>query len=477
MIYRYSDNIEVVELPNVRAGRIRRRSLASQPHLMTASTLIPNDSVLLPLTRGKLLVSPSLATFCRIGPEHEPAVQRVVELERTFETLPDQLVIDLRNHGFGGPPREAKPESPSVQIQLTNACNLTCSYCCTNSGEPRQREVDRQEIFDVIDDVRDGLGPGARMAMLGGEPLLIPWALEACERALDRDLSLTLFTNGTLLGEEAIAEGVSTLQRRGAEVRVSLAGATKAICDRQSGSPRFEKVIDGVHALARRGTRPIVDLMLLPDEADTVAENLHVLRRKLPADTKIALGVLYLSGRETGEHLFRTRTDLETALDSIAFGAGEVIAAPETSPVAQRREGCTCALGHHLHVRSDGSLFTCFKMEERVGHLSDRPFIDALTDRKHREHPTSALPMCLDCPLATLCGGGCRSENLQYTGGAETPVCGPWRVRVLSELLAEDRVTALEWPAPHLISEAKARGIDCPQSLVPSIESRHLIDT
>jgi MoaA/NifB/PqqE/SkfB family radical SAM enzyme len=31
------------------------------------------------------------------------------------------------------------------------------------------------------------------------------------------------------------------------------------------------------------------------------------------------------------------------------------------------------------------------------------------------------LPTCRLCPLATLCGAGCRSENLLYTGDADQP--------------------------------------------------------
>ena len=156
---------------------------------------------------------------------------------------------------------------------------------------------------------------------------------------------------------------------------------------------------------------------------------------------------------------------------------GEIIAATRPSPLADRREGCSCALGHHLHVRSDGALFTCFKMEERVGHLGEIGFATALGRVRAGAHPADTLPRCVDCALRTLCGAGCRAENLQLTGDANEPACGSWRVRVLCELLAEDRSSALEWPAAHLLAEAKARGIDGPETLAPAIPSRHLIDT
>jgi radical SAM protein with 4Fe4S-binding SPASM domain len=216
--------------------------------------------------------------------------------------------------------------------------------------------------------------------------------------------------------------------------------------------------------------------MFTPQHVDTISRELHRLRQRLPPNTPVTLGVLYLSGRETGEHLFKNRSELEAALDRVAFEAGVSIPASRTSPVTHRREGCGCALGKHVHVRSDGALFNCFKMEEKVGHLDTIGFATAAKLIRENPHRASDLPTCADCPLATLCGGGCRSENLLYTGNPDEPPCGPWRVRVLSELLAEDRVTAVEWSVAFLLQEARIRGIETPSDLLPRGTSRHLVD-
>lgn len=439
--------------------------------------LLPSDCALLPLRAGRLLVSRSHALFCRVDAPDVPAVEQVLDGAAGAETLPERLRQRLERHGFGGPPRVAKPPSPSVQIQLTNACNLACSYCCTNSGEARATELDRQRLFALVDDVREVLGPGTRLGLLGGEPLLVPWAIDLAEHVVDRQLRLTVFTNGLLLVDDDNARRLAALIQRRAEVRVSLAGPNGQLCDRMSGAPRFEQVISGIHNLARHGGKPHIDLMLYPDHIDEISETLPELRKLLPPQTRIALGVLYLSGREQGEHLFVSRSELERALDRIAFEAGETIAAPQLSPLADRREGCTCALGHHLHVRSDGALFTCFKMEEQVGDLARQEFAATLRELRSKARPVDTLPYCQDCALSTLCGGGCRTENLQYTGDADEPICGPWRVAVLSELLAEDGASALEWPATHLLAEAQLRGIEAPEELTPVVPSRHLIDT
>ena len=215
--------------------------------------------------------------------------------------------------------------------------------------------------------------------------------------------------------------------------------------------------------------------MLMPQNARDTALALRRLKKRLPRDFKVSLGILYPSGREKGEHLFGSREAMEQALTDIAFEAGEIIEAPRPAPLMFRREGCDCAMGENINVRSDGSLFPCFKMEEPIGHIRRLSIGDALQELNSKPHPASELETCRDCALNTLCGGGCRSDNFLCSGSGE-PVCGPWRVRVISELLAEDCTRVVSWSVRHLHAEAKRRGIDVPDVLPEIGISRHCID-
>lgn len=242
---------------------------------------------------------------------------------------------------------------------------------------------------------------------------------------------------------------------------MSLSGVTPELCNAEAGAERFHGAIDGLHRLAEAGGSAVVDLMLFPHHVDAAAEHLPALRRRLPPGTRISFGVAFVGGREQGANVFSSRSALEAALDRIAFEAGETVAAPRRSPLAWRRVGCGCALGRHLHVRSDGTLYACFRMLEPVGSLEAGFGETAARLRAELAEPQMAAD-CGVCVLYTLCGGGCRSDNIVASGGAATPVCGPWRVRVLSELLAEGWVGAVEWPTRHLLEEARARGIEAP---------------
>ena len=437
---------------------------------------LPPDATLLPLADGALLVSRAHAVFCRIPAPDIAAARAALADPKDVARLPDGLQAELERHACFGPPRPAPEAPPTVQLQLTNACNLGCAYCCTNSGPARARDVTYEQMVDVVRQIPAAVGPHASVAFLGGEPLLVPWMFDLADAVLAEGLPLTVFTNGIPLADEERARRMAALMARGVRVRISLAGPAAAACDALSGAPRFEPALEAVRQLARFGAVPSLDLMLVPQQLDDIVAGLPALRRRLPPGTPLSLGVLYHSGRETGAHLFPSRRALDAALDRVAFEAGERVPAAAPAPVMDRRDGCSCALGRHVHVRSDGALFNCFKMEEKVGDLARDGFAPAARAIRSHPHRASALPTCAACPLATLCGGGCRSENLLYTGDPDRPPCGPWRVRVIAELLAEDRVSAVEWPLAFLAGEARARGIAVPDDLAPRQASRHLTD-
>lgn len=434
---------------------------------------LPADSTFLPLFDGALLVSANHALFCRIPAADIDGVKAVLSQNSPFNRLPGEVQQQLTSHGFIHPQERTAPRKVKVQLQLTNACNLKCSYCCTNSLFSRSHELDEAAFEQILRDVHRHLGKGTRVSFMGGEPFLVPGVIRLAKLALALELELTVYSNGLVLFDnDEMLNDVAELTKRGVKMRVSLASAAAGSCDALSGTARFERVVDTLRKLAERGGHADVDIMLMPQNAGEMAREFSRLKKRLPRNFKVSIGVLYLSGREKGEHLFASNEALEQALTDISFEAGEYIEAPMPTPIIPRRDGCDCAVGMNLNVRSDGSLFPCFKMEERIGHLSERSIAEAIRYIRDNPHPASSLQTCKDCPLRTLCGGGCRSDNFLYTGSGE-PLCAPWRVRVLSEMLAEDRTEVVHWSVGHLYAEAKRRNIPVPDSLPETLPSRH----
>jgi hypothetical protein len=201
-------------------------------------TSIPGDCTFLPLSSGELLVSRDHAVFCRVRPREVDVAHAVVSGQRPMDVLSQDLLSDLDRHGFFGLPREAEPHPPTVQLQLTNACNLACRYCCTNSGKPRAGEVCYERMLHVVRQIREVLGPETCVALLGGEPLLVPWALDLASEIVALGMDLTIFTNGIPLTDNDLAKRTAKLVDKGVKVRVSLAGPSAAACDIVSGASR-----------------------------------------------------------------------------------------------------------------------------------------------------------------------------------------------------------------------------------------------
>jgi radical SAM protein with 4Fe4S-binding SPASM domain len=361
-------------------------------------------------------------------------------------------------------------------VQITQACEFNCAYCCVDAGCAAPDEITFEEATRIAEATRRVLGRGAQFGVTGGEPLSVPWAADLAEHAVDLGLRLTLFTTAVPLVNDELAQRMAALTVRGADLRVGLPAPSSALCDDLAEGARFARAMQGICNVARFGGKLSVDLMLFPRHVETVVEFLPALRERLPAGTALTLNPLLNAGRERGDLSFDSRAELEDALDRIAIRAGVAIPATKRAPLLHRRDGCSCSLGEQVHVRSDRAVFPCTRMEEQVGDLASDGFAETLRRVRRTPHRASYLPLCGECVLATICGGGCRSENLRLGGDPDVPVCGPWRIRVLCELLAEDRVTAVEWPVAHLLTEARQRGIDAPEWTTVS-ELRPLIST
>jgi len=91
-----------------------------------------------------------------------------------------------------------KPIATLIQIELTNACNRTCSNCVRFCGHFRQDKIfyaDLKDVADYLEAFRDFQG---WVSYIGGEPTLHPNLRELCclmREYRDRD-HCGFFTNG-----------------------------------------------------------------------------------------------------------------------------------------------------------------------------------------------------------------------------------------------------------------------------------------
>lgn len=131
----------------------------------------------------------------RTGYSRESACEKVLHHIPTVRTLVN-TAHSIAVHGLVAPQRFASPLL--VVWNITNTCNLSCKHCYQDAVHKRgSEELNRAEKLDVVDQLSENYVP--LLALAGGEPLIDPDLWAVLERAEQKQVYVTIATNGTLL--------------------------------------------------------------------------------------------------------------------------------------------------------------------------------------------------------------------------------------------------------------------------------------
>jgi len=111
----------------------------------------------------------------------------------------------------------------TLQIFITNRCNLKCPGCFANAAMNSGTGVHMgmEEYYNKA--IKGGISRGvSQINILGGEPLLHPKLEEMCRYNADLDMKTTIYTNGLKLGD------MNPVNLHGAKLRVSVDCVFKA---------------------------------------------------------------------------------------------------------------------------------------------------------------------------------------------------------------------------------------------------------
>ncbi|MFA5319766.1 MAG: radical SAM protein [Candidatus Omnitrophota bacterium] len=171
----------------------------------------------------------------------------------------------------------------TIQVSLTNLCNLKCKMCSVWSNYDPREELSLADLLDIVDQAAEWGIP--EINLCGGEPLLSDKCFKVIEHSKKRGLKVILTTNGTVIDENISA----ALVRSGVDiVCVSLDGATAVMHDSIRGIPgAYAKIIRGIELLhsVKDSGRPVTVLIftLHNENLDEAVEFVRTAK-KLRAD-------------------------------------------------------------------------------------------------------------------------------------------------------------------------------------------------
>jgi MoaA/NifB/PqqE/SkfB family radical SAM enzyme len=288
-----------------------------------------------------------------------------------------------------GAPRKS---APYISVELTNICNLRCSYCIRDEDALYHTPAHFfpvELLRRIMRSAREGFGL-AYVSFTGGEPGVHPQFAEVVRAVAEEGLQLSFVTNGwhfdrlhpALMAERAAVRHVA----------FSLDGATREAHDRWRGEGSFVRVVRGmarckasglpfvVKAAVRRDTLPQLQEFAL-FAARLGAAGLH-FSHLLPTSTEF--------DRELGlDHDERAQAEQEISILSnifkmqvgIATGYHDLDPAPP----------CAALDGRNCNVDYTGRLTLCCNLSGYRGAGGDSDVVADLT----REDFAAAYPRLL----------------------------------------------------------------------------------
>lgn len=156
-----------------------------------------------------------------------------------------------------------------MHIEITNACNMTCTHCYVASGTKLPNEMTDADIYRAIDMLPSF--SGQRIAISGGEPIVRRGCMDIVEyAALASGLNVDLYTNGRKFPER-FADRIADINRQGlgqVRLQLSLEGAAAVTHDLVRGVGAFDDAMESLSMFRRVGLAPATVLFVCLTKAN-----------------------------------------------------------------------------------------------------------------------------------------------------------------------------------------------------------------
>jgi len=338
----------------------------------------------------------------------------------------------------------------SVDLDITNRCNLRCKYCYHfSSPGDVDKDLPKAEWLRFFQELNDCAVMSVTLA--GGEPFFREDLKELIEGIVDNRMRFSILSNGTLIHDDIAAFLFSTGRCNG--VQVSIDGSKPETHDACRGKGNFCRAVEGINCLKKRH---------IPVQIRVTIHRYNVA--DLEAIAELLLEEIGLSGFSTNsasymglckqnvEQIGMTVEDQILAMDTlvqlnrkynnrITGQAGPLAEATLWTEMEMARQkgthsipgrGCLTACGcvmDNIAVRADGTIVPCTMLSHiELGRINRDNFKEIWQNhpemkkmRERRKIPLSDFEFCERCEYINYCTGNCPGLAFAITGQVDHP--------------------------------------------------------
>ncbi len=329
------------------------------------------------------------------------------------------------------------PTIHTLHFNITNSCNLRCSFCYIDAQQAPTHELPLDRIESLADDFK--AAGGQKVILSGGEPFVRRDWEAVFQIWAERGLRLSVVSNGTRLPRPHVITKLKQFPEL--EFLISLDGveATHELIRGVEGS--YERTVEAIRQLTGADISVQINCTVCEVNYEDVRE-LTKLSRDLGVSVRFSVlnpysgrGTEYADNALSPQKLLKLREYCHVAR---RFGADVFLNLPplllhpaDVVPIRSPSCGWTKSYCGVLHT---GDVTICGVAGDTpaliAGNLYEQSFADIwnqspLFTRLRALRTRDLGGVCSVCPYRDVCGGGCRLSAYQRYGDmlAPLPIC------------------------------------------------------
>lgn len=305
-------------------------------------------------------------------------------------------------------------EVKTLQLYLTNACNLRCPHCYMFAGQKSKNELSTEEIFSVIDGYK-GQG-GEKVTLTGGEVTMRKDLAEIVRYASNAGLKVRILTNGTAWNPELI-DNVSPYL---SSVQISIDGFSEKTNAKVRGAGSFSISLSALDRFISNNVPSEVSVTpYYDDDFESYVESFADFAKSLTTKYagkkfKINFAEQMMEGREVSlnETQQRQYSNVINKIHEKYFGADtEDLSFVKAFREAQIMDNCMYGV---ISISSTGDVYFCARIPSisSIGNVRTMGFDEIMEMSRLAQSQSNInnLAPCKDCNIKYICGGGCRID-------------------------------------------------------------------
>ncbi|MBQ6786385.1 MAG: radical SAM protein [Lachnospiraceae bacterium] len=328
------------------------------------------------------------------------------------------VLVQIEAKGFIDLQTENIDNAETMQIYLTNACNLRCKHCYMYADNSFENELTYDEIIEVCKMFK--LTGGKYVTLTGGEVSVrrdFPQLLRGINAV---GLGIHILSNGVSWDDELIDLVAAIDVER---VQISLDGFDEITNAEVRGKGCFEKALTTIDKLVKKNVNvylavtPLYDI-ILKNKKGYIEFAKNLVEKYKEYNFLINFSFELIEGRDI------SNTDIIKYNKQYMKIMGEICEAVYPGSELEsfvinhkdRKIFNNCGYGR-INISSTGDVYFCSRVTEikKYGNIRKDSFdrIKEIMSRVRELADVTNLQPCKECELKYICGGGCRVDHFR----------------------------------------------------------------